>query len=78
MKAQNNKPGAGAALLENLDNGPGESSRWSICSALTARMTRSSAKVDPNAPTAVQARHAGIAFVNLISTRPRSPESAMP
>jgi hypothetical protein len=66
MKAQNNSPEPGRPLLENLDNGQAEFALEHLLGADSSNDQVVGPKVDPNAPTAVQARHAGIAFVNLI------------
>jgi hypothetical protein len=66
MKAQNNSPDVGAPLLENLDNGQAQYALEHLLGATSSNDQVIGPKVDPGAPTDVQARHAGIAFVNLI------------
>jgi len=66
MKAANNNPQPGPPLLENLDGGQAASALQHLLGVEGTNDQVISPKVDPSAPTAVQARHAGIAFVNLI------------
>lgn len=66
MKAKDNSPEPGRPLLENLDNGQAQYALEHLLGAESLNEQVIGPKVDQTADVAVQARHAGIAFVNLI------------
>jgi len=66
MKASDNDPQPGRPLLQNLEGGQAAFALQHLLGVEGTNDQVVGPKVDPGAPTGIQARHAGIAFVNLI------------